>query len=177
MVDIGVREILYPRDMIAERIAALADEIDRRYGEDTELVIVGVLKGAFVFMADLIRCLKTPCVVDFVRLASYGSGTVSSGRIELTKDMEIEIRGRNVLIVEDIVDTGLTLSHLVKVLRDREPASLAVCTFLDKRLRRQVPFEADFVGFTMEDGFVIGYGLDYNEKARYLPDVYVVRNS
>jgi hypoxanthine phosphoribosyltransferase len=176
MVDIGARDVLYPRNLIQQRIAALAGEIDCRY-RDMELVVIGVLKGAFVFMADLIRCMKTPCVVDFVRLASYGSGTVTSGRIALTKDIEIEIRGRDVLIVEDIVDTGLTLSYLVEVLRSREPASLAVCAFLDKRLRRQVPFDADFVGFSMDDGFVVGYGLDYNEKARYLPDVYVVRNS
>lgn len=169
------KEILFSHEEIRQRISELAGEIDRRY-EGRELVVIGVLKGAFIFMADLIRCLRVPCVVDFIRVASYGAAAESSGVITLVKDIEMDIRGRDVLIVEDIIDTGLTLTFLVESLRNRGPASVAVCAFLDKRLRRKVSFEADYVGFSMDDGFIVGYGLDYNEKARFLPDVYVVKN-
>ena len=169
------KEILFSRDAINQRITELAADISRDYA-GKELVVVGVLKGAFVFMADLIRRLQTPCVIDFARVASYGSGSTSSGQIVITKDIEIQIKGRDVLIVEDIVDTGLTLSHLVRVFKEREPNSLKVCAFMDKRLRRKVAFEADYVGFTIDDGFVVGYGLDFNERARFFPDVYIVTN-
>jgi hypoxanthine phosphoribosyltransferase len=127
-------------------------------------------------MADLIRRLQLPCVVDFARVASYGSGSTSSGQIVITKDIEMDIKDHDVLIVEDIVDTGLTLSYLVQAFKDRNPRSLKVCAFMDKRLRRKVVFEADYVGFTIDDGFVVGYGLDYNEQSRYYPDVYIVTN-
>ena len=169
------KEILFSRDAINQRITELAADISRDYA-GKELVVVGVLKGAFVFMADLIRRLQTPCVIDFARLASYGSGSTSSGQIVITKDIEMEIKDRDVLIVEDIVDTGLTLSHLVQAFKERAPHSLKVCAFMDKRLRRKVAFEADYVGFTIDDGFVVGYGLDFNEKARFFPDVYIVTN-
>ncbi len=169
------KEILYSREAIQRRISELADEIECHY-LGKELVVIGVLKGAFVFMADLIRCLQVSCVVDFVRVASYGAGSETSGEVRITKDIETDIRGRDVLIVEDIVDTGLTLTFLVEAIKQRGPASVAVCAFIDKRGRRRVPFEADYVGFSMDDGFVIGYGLDYNEKARFLPDVYIVKS-
>jgi len=169
------KEILFSRDAINQRITELAADISRDYA-GKELIVVGVLKGAFVFMADLIRRLQTPCVVDFARVASYGSGSTSSGQIVITKDIETQIKDRDVLIVEDIVDTGLTLSHLVRVFGEREPHSLKVCAFMDKRLRRKIAFEADYVGFTIDDGFVVGYGLDFNERARFYPDVYIVTN-
>ncbi|MCK9390519.1 MAG: hypoxanthine phosphoribosyltransferase [Syntrophales bacterium] len=169
------KEILFSRDDINQRITELAADISRDYA-GKELVVVGVLKGAFVFMADLIRRLQTPCVIDFARLASYGAGSTSSGQIVITKDIEMEIKDRDVLIVEDIVDTGLTLSYLVQAFKERRPRSLKVCAFMDKRLRRKVAFEADYVGFTIDDGFVVGYGLDFNEKARFFPDVYIVTN-
>jgi len=169
------KELLFSREVIDRRVAELAGEISRDYA-GRELVVIGVLKGAFIFMADLIRRLKIPCIIDFARLASYGAGAESSGRIVFTKDIEMEIRDRDVLIVEDIVDTGLTLSYLVRAFREREPRSLKVCAFLDKRRRRQVVFEADYVGFTIDDGFVIGYGLDFNEQARFFPDVHIVTN-
>jgi hypoxanthine phosphoribosyltransferase len=169
------KEVLFSRDAINQRISELAADISRDYAGG-ELVVVGVLKGAFVFMADLIRRLQTPCVVDFARVASYGSGSTSSGQIVITKDIEMEIKDRDVLIVEDIVDTGLTLSYLVQAFKDRGPRSLKVCAFMDKRLRRKVAFEADYVGFTIDDGFVVGYGLDFNEQARFYPDVYIVTN-
>jgi hypoxanthine phosphoribosyltransferase len=168
-------EILFSREAIHQRVGELAGDIDRQYAGN-ELVVIGVLKGAFIFMADLIRRLQLSSVVDFVRIASYGSGSASSGQVTMTKDIEIDIRGRHVLVVEDIVDTGLTLNALVEMLQKRHPASIAVCAFIDKRRRRQVAFEAEYVGFTMEDGFVIGYGLDFAEQGRFLPDVYVVKN-
>jgi len=166
-------EILFPREVIDRRVRELAGQISRDY-EGREPLIVGVLNGAFVFMADLIRALDVSCGVDFVRMASYGAGSVSSGEIRIGKDIETPITGRDVLIVEDIVDTGLTLSHLVEILRKRHPASIRVCAFLDKRERRRVPFTADYVGFNIPDRFVVGYGLDYNEKFRFLPDVCVL---
>jgi hypoxanthine phosphoribosyltransferase len=169
------REILFSKEIIKRRVRELAEQISGDY-KGKELVIVGVLNGAFIFMADLIRGLDVPCSVDFVRLASYGCGSVSSGEVQITKDLETSIAGRDVLIVEDIVDTGLTLSRLVEVLRERRPASLRVCAFLDKRERRRVPFVADYVGFFIPDRFVVGYGLDYNEKFRFLPDVCVLED-
>ena len=168
-------EILFSRERIGNRVVELAGQISRDY-EGRELLLVGILKGAFIFMADLIRGISVPCQVDFVRLASYGGGSQSSGEVRITKDLETPIEGRDVLIVEDIVDTGLTLSCLVKVLRERGPASLRVCAFLDKKERRQVPFEADYVGFSIPDAFVVGYGLDYNENFRFLPDVCVLHH-
>ena len=166
-------EVLYSQEQIKKRVRELAVEISRDY-EGKELIVIGVLKGAFIFMADLIRCLTIPCRVDFVRLASYGAGAVSSGKVVMTKDIETSIKDQEILIVEDVVDTGLTLSFLINWLQERNPRSLKVCAMLDKRQRRQVPFEADYVGFTIEDGFVVGYGLDFNEKARFLPDICLV---
>lgn len=168
-------EVLFPKAVIDRRVRELAGEITRDYA-GREILVVGVLKGAFVFMADLIRGIGIPCSVDFVRLASYGDGSVSSGHVRITKDLETPIEGQDVLIVEDIIDTGVTLSRLVEVLRGRRPASLRVCVFLDKLARRQVPFAADYVGFTISDGFVVGYGLDFNEKYRFLPDVCLLRD-
>jgi hypoxanthine phosphoribosyltransferase len=167
------KSVLYPREAIRERVLQLGEEVSGAY-EGREIIVIGVLKGAFMFMADLIRALRIPCRIDFVRLASYGAGTETSGRIVLTKDIEIDIAGKDVLVVEDIIDTGLTLSYLVENLKARNPRTLRVCAFLDKRLRRKVPFEADFVGFTMDDGFVIGYGLDFDEQGRFLPEVCVL---
>jgi hypoxanthine phosphoribosyltransferase len=168
-------EIFFPKGVIDRRVRDLAAEISRDYrGKD--LLVVGVLKGAFIFMADLIRDLTIPCCVDFVRLASYGAGSASSGEIRITKDLETPIAGRDVLIVEDIIDTGLTLSRLVEVLGGRQPASIRVCAFIDKHVRRRVPFTADYVGFTVQDGFIVGYGLDYNEQFRFLPDVCILRD-
>ena len=168
------REVLYPRDVIEKRVRELAGAISGDY-EGRELIVIGVLKGAFIFMADLIRCLSIPCRVDFVRLASYGAGSSSSGKVVMTKDIETSIKDRDILIVEDVLDTGLTLSFLVNWLKERNPRSIKVCVFLDKKKSRKAPFEADYVGFTIDDGFVVGYGLDFNEKARFLPDLCVIR--
>jgi hypoxanthine phosphoribosyltransferase len=167
------RKILFARSDIDKRVREMADQISRDYAGG-ELIMIGVLKGAFVFMADLMRALSVPCRTDFIRAASYGAGTESSGEIVITKDIELVIEGCDVLVVDDIVDTGLTLRHIVDSLRGRRPRSLRVCAFLDKRLRRRIPFEADYVGFSIDDGFVVGYGLDFGEQYRFLPDVYVI---
>ena len=168
-----VKEVLYSKEEIDKRVRELADIISRDC-QGEELIVIGVLKGAFIFMADLIRYLSIPCIVDFVRVASYGSGTISSEKIEFKKDVEIDIEGKDVLIIEDIVDTGLTLSFLTDKLKERNPHSLKVCVFLDKKHRREVEFDADYVGFTMDEGFVVGYGLDFNEMGRFFPDVCVI---
>ncbi|MDZ4163990.1 MAG: hypoxanthine phosphoribosyltransferase [Smithellaceae bacterium] len=168
-------DLLYSREAIEIRIRELADMISRDY-EGRELVAIGILKGAFIFMADLIRHLHVPCTVDFARLASYGAASASSGKVIMTKDIETSIAGRDILIIEDIIDSGITMNFIHGWFSERNPRSLKVCTFLDKRLRRKMPFEADYVGFTMDDGFVVGYGLDFDEKSRFLPDVYIVRD-
>jgi len=168
-----VKEVLYTKEEIDKRVRELADTISYDY-QGNELILICILKGAFIFMADLIRYLTVPCIVDFVRVASYGSGTTSSGKIVIKKDIETPIEGKDVLIIEDIVDTGLTLSFLVDKLKERKPHSLKVCVFLDKKHRREVEFNADYVGFTMDEGFVVGYGLDFNEMGRFLPDICVI---
>jgi len=168
------KEILFPRDAIQKRVRELAGQISKDYA-DRELIIIGILKGAFIFMADLIREISIPCRIDFTRLASYGDGSDSSGKVVMTKDIETSIKGKDILIVEDILDTGLTLQYLVGWLKERNPDSLKICVLLDKRKRRKVSFEADYVGFTIDDGFVVGYGLDFNEKYRFSPDIYVIK--
>ena len=167
------KEILFSRVVIQKRVQELASQISGDY-DGRELIVIGILRGAFIFMADLIREISVPCKIDFARVASYGAGAESSGKVVMTKDIETSISGRDILIVEDIVDTGLTLQYLTGWLKEREPRSLKVCAFLDKRKRRKVSFEADYVGFTIDDGFVVGYGLDFNEQYRYLPEVYVI---
>lgn len=169
-----VKEVLYTKEEIDKRVRELADIISRDY-KGKEIIMIGVLKGAFIFMADLIRYLNSPCIVDFIRVASYGSGTVSSGKIEIKKDIETDIEGKDVLIIEDIIDTGLTISFLMDKLKERNPHSLKVCVFLDKKHRREIELNADYVGFTMDEGFVVGYGLDCNEMDRFLADVCVIK--
>lgn len=170
------RTILFTRERIAAEIKRLGQEITRDYGDD-EIMLVGVLKGSFLFVADLIREIETPSVIDFVRLASYGAGTQSSGIIEFRKELEMSIRDRHVIIVEDIVDSGYTLECLYNKLLLQEPRSLKICTLIDKKARREVNIEADYVGISMDDGFIIGYGLDHDEKYRNLPDIYLVKES
>ena len=170
------RKILFSREKIAAEIHRLGQEITRDYGEQ-EIMLVGVLKGSFLFIADLIREIESPSVVDFVRLASYGSGTQTSGIIEFRKELEMPIRDRDVIIVEDIVDSGYTLECLYNKLLLQEPRSLKICTLIDKRARREVEIEADYVGISMDDGFIIGYGLDHDERYRNLPDIYLVEEA
>ncbi|PLX91757.1 MAG: hypoxanthine phosphoribosyltransferase [Desulfuromonas sp.] len=167
---------LYSRDEIADQVARLGKEISRDY-EGKELLMVGVLKGSFLFIADLVRQLDLQVTVDFVRLASYGSETRSSGIVEFRKDLEISLKDRHVLIIEDIVDSGQTLETLYHRLMQRQPASLKVCTLIDKRSRREVEIDPDYTGLTLDDGFIVGYGLDHDEKYRNLPDIYLVEGA
>jgi len=169
------RRILFSREKIATEVRRLGQEISRDYGNQ-EIMLVGVLKGSFLFIADLIREIQSPAVVDFVRLASYGSGTQTSGLIEFRKELEMPIRDRDVIIVEDIVDSGYTLECLYNKLLLQQPRSLKICTLIDKRARREVEIKADYIGISMDDGFIIGYGLDHDERYRDLPDIYLVEN-
>lgn len=166
---------LFSAEEIATRIKGLAAQIDKDY-QGREIFMVAVLKGSFLFVADLIRAVKTPAVVDFVRLASYGSATQSSGIIEIRKDLEMSIKGRDVLVVEDIVDSGLTLESLRSMLLNRQPASLRICTLIDKQAQRVTNVPVDYIGFSMDDGFIVGYGLDLDERYRDLPDIRVVES-
>ena len=170
------RKVLFSRDRIATEIKRLGQEISRDF-QDQEIMLVGVLKGSFLFIADLIREIEIPSVIDFVRLASYGSGTQTSGIIEFRKELEMPIRDRNVIIVEDIVDSGYTLECLYNKLLLQNPRTLKICTLIDKRARREVEIEADYIGISMDDGFIIGYGLDHNEKYRNLPDIYLIEEA
>jgi hypoxanthine phosphoribosyltransferase len=166
----AIGEILVQPDDLIHRVAALGAEITRDYaGKD--LLLIGVLKGAVFFLADLMRHIDVPCEVDFMAVASYGSATESSGVVRILKDLDTPIEGRDVLIVEDIVDSGLTLQYLLRSLETRRPASLEVCALLTKPSRRAVDLPARYIGFEIPDKFAIGYGLDHAEKYRNLPYV------
>ena len=175
MDDPGIGEILVQRDELAHRVRELAAEISRDY-EGRDLLLVGVLKGAVFFLSDLMRHLETECEVDFMAVSSYGSSTDSSGVVRILKDLDASIEGRDVLIVEDIVDSGLTLSYLMRTLQARDPASLEVCALLTKPERRKVDLPIRYVGFEIPNRFVIGYGLDHAERFRNLPYVAVLED-
>jgi hypoxanthine phosphoribosyltransferase len=173
MGEAGVGEILVQRDELAHRVRELGEQISADY-QGRDLFLVGVLKGAVFFLSDLMRHLEPPCEVDFMAVASYGSSTDSSGVVRILKDLDAPIEGREVLIVEDIVDSGLTLSYLLRTLRARNPASLEVCALLTKPERRKVDLPIKYVGFEIPNRFAIGYGLDYGERYRNLPYVAVL---
>lgn len=163
-----IGKIMIKENELNARVSELAEMINKDYG-DRELVVIGVLKGCFVFMADLVKKLKSDVRVYFMEISSYQSGTVSSGKITIKKDLDVDIEGKDVLIAEDIIDSGNTLSQLTEILKERMPNSIKVCTLLSKPARRQVEFEADYTGFEIEDKFIIGYGLDCAEQFRQLP--------
>lgn len=165
-----LQEIIVTEDAIRARVAELGKQITADYA-DKELVVVGILKGAAMFAADLVRAIGLPVEVDFMAISSYGTSTTSTGVHRILKDLDDPVEGKHVLLVEDVVDTGLTLRYLKEYLQQRKPASLKVCSFLDKPSRRTVDIEADYVGFTVPDVFVVGYGLDYAQKYRNLPYV------
>lgn len=169
-----IAEILFTPEQIARRVAELGAEIARDY-EGREPHLVTIVKGSVPFLADLMRALPIPLSLDLLGVASYGAGTSSSGEVRLTKDLDESIEGRHVLVVEDIIDTGLTLSYVLRNLRQRAPASVRVVTFLDKPAGRGTAIKADYVGFTIPDAFVIGYGLDWNQRYRNLPYVAVLK--
>jgi len=173
VADPSIGEILVQQDDLAHRIAELGEEISRDY-RGRSLLLVGVLKGAIFFVSDLMRHLEGECEVDFMAVASYGSQTDSSGVVRILKDLDAPIEGRDVLIVEDIVDSGLTLSYLLRTLNARDPATLEVCALLTKPERRKVDLPIRYVGFEIPDRFAIGYGLDHAERFRNLPYVAVL---
>jgi hypoxanthine phosphoribosyltransferase len=168
--DAVIGEILVPADQLSRRVSELAAEVSRDY-EGRDLVLIGVLKGAVFFLSDLMRQLEVPVEVDFMAVASYGSATKSSGVVRILKDLDAAIEGRDVLIVEDIVDSGLTLQYLLRNLAGRNPRSLEVCALLIKPDRRKVDLQTRYVGFEIPDRFAIGYGLDHAERYRNLPYV------
>jgi len=168
------KKLLFSRETIQERVKELAARISSDY-EGQEPVFIGVLNGAVFFFADLTRELDIPIKIDFIRAASYGSEMTSSGEIRLTKDVEIPVKGRPVILVEDIVDTGLTLTHIIKKMEAKAPESIKVCALIDKLDRRDVSVTVDYCGFRIEEGFVVGYGLDHDEKYRQLPDIFVLK--
>ena len=165
--------VLVGRQEIAAAVSRLAAEIGQDYRDKAPLLI-GILKGSFMFLADLVRLLDFPLEVDFIGVSSYGRGTQSSGKITVVQGLRSPLRGRHVLVVEDIVDTGLTTSFLLDYLRQEEPASLRLCSLTDKPSRRQVPVTIDYLGFDVPDKFLVGYGLDWAEKYRNLPDICVL---
>ncbi len=165
--------LLLTAEEIATIVKKLADRISRDYAEK-ELLLVCILKGAFMFLSDLVRHLKIPVKIDFVRLASYGAGMKTSGRIEITKDIELPIEGKDVLIVEDIIDSGYTLRFLKDRIIHSNPHSVKICALLDKKARREVEMEVDYPGIDVEDVFIVGYGIDFNENYRHLPEIYYV---
>jgi hypoxanthine phosphoribosyltransferase len=171
-----VEEILLTEQRIAERVAELGAELAANYA-DRHPVLVSVLKGSIIFLADLIRAMQTPLSLDLMEVSSYGASTESSGQVRILKDLSNPIEGRDVIVVEDIIDTGLTLNYLLKYLHDKGPASMRICCLLDKPARRLAEIPIDYRGFTIPDRFVIGYGLDYDERYRNLPYIGVLKPS
>jgi len=165
--------LLFTRDEIEATVKRLAAEIRRDYG-DKHPVLVGILKGSFMFMADLIRLLDFPLEVEFVRLSSYGGGRETSGKIKLVQGVQTKIKDRHVLVIEDIIDTGLTTAFVLDYLGKKEPASLKLCTLTDKPARRKTKVNIDYLGLTVPNKFVVGYGIDWDERFRYLPDIYAM---
>ena len=161
-------DVMISEEEIANKVKELAKQIEKDY-EGEQLLVVGILKGASVFVSDLIRKIDLDVNIDFMSVSSYGNGTESSGTVRILKDLDVDIAGKNVLIVEDIIDSGLTLSNLVKELKIRNPKSLKLCTLLDKPQRRTSNIPVDYVGFVIEDKFIVGYGIDWAEKYRNLP--------
>lgn len=171
-----IRAVLVSEQQLKDKVAQLGAQISQDYaGKD--LVLVSILKGAVVFMADLMRAITIPCSIDFMVVSSYGAGTTTTGLVKIIKDLDSDLSGKDVLIVEDILDTGVTLSNLVPMLKMRDPNSVRICAILDKPSRRRADIQADYIGFQVPDEFVVGYGLDYDEKYRNLPYVGVLKPS
>ena len=167
------KRVLIPRREIQIKVRDLARQISSDYA-GKEPILVGILNGVVFFFAELVMSLSIPSKIDFIRASSYGSSRASSGTIKLLKDVEIPVKGQDVIVVEDIVDTGLTLNYLVKNLKSREPASVKICALIDKTERREREVAIDYCGFNVQGGFLVGYGLDYAEQYRYLPDICVI---
>ena len=168
-------DVLISAKSIAARVEALAREISEHFAGTEKLVVVGLLRGSFIFIADLVRELDLPVEVDFLEVSSYGNATESSREVRILKDLRGEIEGRDILVVEDIVDTGRTLNHVLDILATRHPARVEVCALLDKPSRREVEVKARWIGFEIPDRFVVGYGIDYAQRNRNLPHIGAVR--
>ena len=176
MMHADVEEILLTGEEVQARVAELGAQLAADY-DGREPVLVSVLKGSIIFLADLVRAMPIPLSIDLMEVSSYGTSTESSGQVRILKDLSTSIEGREVIVVEDIIDTGLTLNYLLRYLHDKGPASIRICCLLDKPARRLAPIEIDYRGFTIPDRFVIGYGLDYGERYRNLPYIGVLRPS
>ena len=174
MLEKDIQEVLFTEEQLARRVGELAHQITQDY-QGREIVLISVLRGSFIFMADLMRSITLPCTVDFMAVSSYGAGTTSSGQVKITKDLSESIEGRDIIVVEDILDSGNTLSYLLRILQARHPASMKLCTLLDKPDRRIKPVHVDYSGFSIPDEFVVGYGLDFAEKYRNLPYIGVLK--
>ncbi|MFB0557054.1 MAG: hypoxanthine phosphoribosyltransferase [Dehalococcoidia bacterium] len=168
-------KVLITREEIGKAVTRLASEIKRDY-QGKRPLLIAVLKGSFVFMADLIRQLDFPLEIDFIGLSSYGAAKETSGKVRVVQPLKTAIKGRDVLVIEDIVDTGITISFLLDYLRKKNPASLKLCSLTDKPSRRQVSISIDYLGFTVPNKFIVGYGLDFDEEFRYLPDICLVED-
>ncbi len=169
-----ILKVLLTEEELHRKVQEIGSRISHDY-EGKNLLMVSVLKGSVVFMADLMRAISIPCEIDFMSVSSYGSGAKTSGVVKIIKDLDINLEGRDLLIVEDILDSGLTLSYITQMLMDRKPSSIRLCTLLDKPERRQADVYADYIGFQVPDEFVVGYGLDYAEKYRNLPYIGVLK--
>ena len=176
ILDNDVERVLFSEEELKNRVAEIAAQIDKDYA-GKEPVLISVLRGSFVFMADLVRQIHVPCTVDFMAVSSYGAGTSSSGQVKIVKDLSEQIEGKDLIVVEDILDSGNTLSYLLQILQARHPASVRLCTLLDKPSRRVKEVELHYAGFSIPDYFVVGYGLDYAEKYRNLPYIGVLKPS
>lgn len=171
-----IGRIIFTEKEIRHRAAELGKEITRDYRESGSLVLLCTLKGALIWMGDIMKEIKLDTAIDFIAAGSYGSSTTTSGVVKITKDVSMDLYNRDILIVEDIIDTGLTLRYLVDHLKKRNPRSIKICTMLDKPSRRRADIQADYIGFTVEDLFIVGYGLDYDQKYRNLPYIGVLEN-
>ena len=172
--DHAIKEVLASEQQLKDKIAELGAAITRDYaGKD--LLMVSILKGSVMVMADLMRAVDLPMAIDFMNVSSYGAGTETKGSVKILKDLDVDIKGKDLLIVEDILDSGVTLHNLINLLRQREPASIEICTLFSKPSRRRVDVEAKYIGFIIPDAFIVGYGLDYDEKYRNLPYVGILK--
>lgn len=174
MLEKDIDHILFSEEQLKARVREIAGQIDRDFA-GKEPMLISVLRGSFIFMADLMRSITLPCTVDFMAVSSYGAGTTSSGQVKITKDLSESIECRDIIVVEDILDSGNTLSYLLQILQARHPASMKLCTLLDKPDRRIKPVHVDYSGFSIPDEFVVGYGLDFAEKYRNLPYIGVLK--
>jgi hypoxanthine phosphoribosyltransferase len=174
MQEDDIQEILFTETQLRTRVEELAHQIEQDYA-GKEIMLISVLRGSFIFVADLCRAIHLPCTLDFMAVSSYGKSTATTGQVQITKDLSEDISGRHVLVVEDILDSGNTLHYLLQLLQHRHPASIRLCTLLDKPDRRVKPVDIHYTGFTIPDAFVVGYGLDYAEKYRNLPYVGILK--